>query len=106
MSRPPARLLQRCRHRRAIAKTLSYSNVISNVDIEQISWTDFVAIYAMQLDRGPSLTKEERAAARKRMKDTWNYLKGPDGTDLAVTATMTIFEEIEAKYRSALVFEN
>ena len=86
-----------------IEQSTAYSYVISNVDVEQISWADFVAIYALQLDKVPDLTKEQRDEARERMRDTWNFLKGPDGADLAFLDSQTSFGVIQGEYNLPLI---
>ncbi|RJF90337.1 hypothetical protein [Sphingomonas cavernae] len=85
-----------------IEQSTAFSYVISNVDIERIKWIDFVAIYTLQLKNIESLTPEERAAAKQRMTDTWNFLKGPDVEAAALEAAPN-FARVEAEYQIPLV---
>jgi hypothetical protein len=86
-----------------IEQATSYSYCISNVDITKITWADFVAIFALQLDQVPTLTKEQRTEARERMKETWDFLQGPTSPNLAVADQMTSFAKIEAEYQLPLL---
>ncbi len=85
-----------------IEQATAFSYVISNVDIAKITWSDFVAIFALQLDKIPTITKEERDAARARMVETWNFLKGPSAMDLATPDARISYAAIEASYRLPL----
>lgn len=83
----------------SIQQATAYAYVMSNVDIEKISWSDFVAIYALQLDKLSNLTPAERAQFKLDMRDTWNFLKGtPVITEADLVAT-TSFATIEAQYQ-------
>lgn len=82
----------------SIQQATAYAYVMSNVNIDEISWSDFVAIYALQLDKMTNLTSEERAKFKQDMKDTWNFLKG-DSAANALEAEPTSFAKIEATYQ-------
>jgi len=85
-----------------IEKSTAYSYVISNVDIDKISWGDFIAIYALQLDNTPNTTKEQRDQAKALMKETWLFLKGPSAA-AALKAEPRTYTEIEAEYQLPLI---
>lgn len=76
----------------------AYSYVISYVDVDRIKWTDFVAIYAFQLDQDKSLTKDERDAARARMQETWKFLKGDTLDAAEIQAKPASFAELTKQY--------
>ncbi|KKZ84086.1 hypothetical protein B5K05_23490 [Rhizobium phaseoli] len=89
-----------------IEQATAFSYVLSNVDVAKISWSDFVGIFALQLDEISTLTKEERDEARQRMKETWDFLTGGAASaatleDLAVTRA-----HIETEYRLPLISYN
>lgn len=91
--------------KKKIEQSTAYAYTLSNVDMERITWSDFSAIYALQLDNIKTLTDEERKQARARMLETWNFLKGP-GVAAAKFEEMTSFETIENEYRLPLISYN
>lgn len=72
--------------RTKIEQATAYEYCISIVDVDKISWSDFVGLFSLQLDNIKSMTPTERNEARTRMKETWDFLKGPSGEDLALLA--------------------
>ncbi len=84
-----------------VEQATAYSYVISIVDVDGISWSDFIAIFALQLDKISTLTPEQRQEARTRMMETWNFLKGPDvSVTLEEAETYSV---IESTYRIPLI---
>jgi hypothetical protein len=85
-----------------IEQSTAYAYSLSIVDIERIKWQDFVGIFALQLKSISTITDTERDAAKARMTSTWNFLKGPAGTDLADADVRPDFARIENQYHLPL----
>ncbi|MCG3266665.1 hypothetical protein [Yoonia sp. I 8.24] len=81
-----------------IQQATAFGYVRSIVDIDEITWVDFSGIYGTQLE-DIDLDQEQINAARQQMQDTWNYLKGENGSDLAsADAKPTSYADIKERY--------
>lgn len=97
-----SRTVQAASLKKAMEQATAYAYTLSNVDIEKMKWSDFVAIYSLQLDKITKLTKEERDAAKAAMKDTWNFLQDPE-TPQVTQEQVSNYASIEAQYQLPLV---
>jgi hypothetical protein len=84
-----------------IEQSTAFTYVISNVDVDKITWGDFIAIFALQLDNTPDVTKEQREEARARMRETWTFLKGPGMA--ALDTEIPSYAKIEGEYILPLI---
>jgi hypothetical protein len=80
-----------------ISQATAYSYCLSNVDTSKISFSDFAAIFALQLDEVKNITAEERKEARARMRETWEFITGNAPTGAEVDAT-TSYAKILGEY--------
>ena len=91
--------------RKRIEQATAYAFCMSLVDVEKISWPDFVGIYSLQLQQMGNLTDEERTKLKAQMLETWNFMRG-DTAKSAELATMEAapdFGRLEAEYRIPFV---
>ncbi len=89
-----------------VEQATAFSYVLSNVDVGKITWSDFVAIFALQLDELSTLTKEQRDEARQRMKETWDFLTGGGASATMIEDEAANIARIETEYQLPLISYN
>jgi hypothetical protein len=63
-----------------INKAVAVAYTQSTVDIENLTWAEFIGIYGLQLQE-LELTPEKIVKARQDMKDAWNFMKEEKGLE-------------------------